>query len=465
MPFSQKGKIRSGYSVALVLLLLSYGLILYNTYQLNNQSRDISQSYSFINGLDAINRQVTEAEGSVRGYIISRVDTTLQLYRQAKAELPHAFRRVSRVIAKDEKHLAQLDTLQKLVYDRIQILDWAIEKFRAAGMQVTAEMTGRRLESNNKMDSIRLYVRKMSATAGLSMDERSTAFRSFFQQTRFITIISLLIATLAIVYSFYLYNKENNEKWHAYDKAIRYEAELKENIRKLESINAEIKELRSIEKFAATGRVARTIAHEVRNPLTNISLAAEQLHDKSLSEEESTVLLEMINRNAIRINLLVSDLLNATRFVQLNTHKTEVASLLDDTIALARDRMELHRVKLVKDYSNDPLTVSVDAEKVRIAILNIILNAIEAVEEGKGVITVRSRKEDGKCVVEISDNGRGMNEETMQSLFEPFFTSKPDGNGLGLTNSQNIILSHRGNILVTSEPGKGTTFKVVLDLA
>ena len=98
---------------------------------------------------------------------------------------------------------------------------------------------------------------------------------------------------------------------------MAYSRELEERVNELKKVNTELEELRSIEKFAATGRIARTIAHEVRNPLTNISLAAEQLKETNKPDEETELLLDMIGRNVNRINQLVSDLLNATRFEQL----------------------------------------------------------------------------------------------------------------------------------------------------
>ena len=88
-------------------------------------------------------------------------------------------------------------------------------------------------------------------------------------------------------------------------------------------MDAEVRELKSMEKFTATGRVARTIAHEVRNPLTNISLAAEQLQDMAIQNNESSMLLDMISRNGIRINQLISDLLTATKAIELNIQKSK----------------------------------------------------------------------------------------------------------------------------------------------
>ena len=228
----------------------------------------------------------------------------------------------------------------------------------------------------------------------------------------------------------------------------------------------ELKELKDMEKFTSTGRIARTIAHEVRNPLTNILLATEQLREMENKNDESPVLLELINRNAARINQLVSDLLNATRFTHLDFSKADVSQLMEETLEMAKDRIELNQVTVEKSYlTGETCELSVDKEKIKVALLNIIVNAIEAMEKGKGLLQLKTRKQDNKCIIEIRDNGKGMDEEVKQKLFEPYFTSKLKGNGLGLTNTQNIILNHNGKISVFSKPGEGTLFLIALDLS
>jgi signal transduction histidine kinase len=109
--------------------------------------------------------------------------------------------------------------------------------------------------------------------------------------------------------------------------------------------------------------------------------------------------------------------------------------------------------------------VAVDEEKIRIAFLNIIINAIEAMETGKGILRLITSSQENKCLVEIFDNGRGMDNDTLQKMFEPYFSNKSNGGGLGLTNTQNIILSHKGKINVQSTLGKGSHFAIILDIA
>ena len=223
--------------------------------------------------------------------------------------------------------------------------------------------------------------------------------------------------------------------------------------------------MKSIEKFAASGRIARTIAHEVRNPLTNISLASEQLKEAGIQNEETDILLGMIGRSVTRINQLVSDLLNSTRIEQLEFAPVNINQLLNEALELAQDRIELNHIKVEKYYAKDLCDIHVDKEKMKLAFLNIIVNAIEAMKKDKGVLEIKTFKQEGKCIIEFNDNGFGMDEETIQKLFEPYFTGKAKGTGLGLTHTQNIILNHRGSINVRSKKDHGSTFIVTLNLA
>ena len=221
--------------------------------------------------------------------------------------------------------------------------------------------------------------------------------------------------------------------------------------------------MRSLEKFDATGRIARTIAHEIRNPLTNINLATDQLSTEMTPDENNSFLFEMINRNSNRINQLISDLLNSTKFSELNYEKVSINVLLEETLQLAQDRILLNNVKLVKNYCDDICDITCDKEKIKIAFLNIVINAIEAMEgKAEAVFTVETIKLDKKCVVIMKDTGHGIHEQYLQQVFEPYFTKKPKGNGLGLTNTQNIILNHKGTISVKSQIKEGTSFTVAL---
>jgi signal transduction histidine kinase len=226
------------------------------------------------------------------------------------------------------------------------------------------------------------------------------------------------------------------------------------------------KSLRTAEKFAVTGRVAQVIAHEIRNPLTNVKLAVQQLEDETLDCPDSTKgLFLLIDRNCDRINQLITNLLDSTKFSELKYEDVSINQVLDEAIELARDRIELKKIKIERFYSDDICDVNVDREKIKIALLNIIINAIEAVKEDDGVINISTESKNDKCVVTISDNGPGMDDEQLNKIFEPFYSKKQKGTGLGLTTTQNIVLNHKASIKVESKLGKGTHFILTFEFS
>lgn len=215
------------------------------------------------------------------------------------------------------------------------------------------------------------------------------------------------------------------------------------------------------EKLAVTGRLARTLAHEVRNPLTNINLSVEQLEEEVKSEELATY-FEIIKRNSKRINELVTQLMENSRPTEIVVGKVSLHSMLNKTITLAHDRAALKNIKIESKFCPD-VEFEADEEKIIVALLNILINAIEAVEPETGVITISAACEEKKCIITIEDNGSGMTQEELSGIFEPYFTGKSNGMGLGLANTHRIISIHKGNIEVNSELNKGSRFQIILD--
>jgi PAS domain S-box-containing protein len=213
------------------------------------------------------------------------------------------------------------------------------------------------------------------------------------------------------------------------------------------------------EKLAATGRLVRTLAHEVRNPLNNINLSVEQLLQLD-NREEATLYLQIIQRNGNRIGDLITELLNSSRPSNIHLKPASLQPVMDKAISAAIDRMTLKRVDLQVKYLEKNAYTLLDEEKLHLAFLNIIINAVEAVQENSGVLKIAISSAADEYVVEIADNGCGISEENLQRLFEPYFTSKRNGMGLGLAATLNIIQSHNAHVDVKSEVGKGTTFTI-----
>jgi signal transduction histidine kinase len=211
-----------------------------------------------------------------------------------------------------------------------------------------------------------------------------------------------------------------------------------------------------------TGKIARSIAHEVRNPLTNLSLALEQLKDElEMDNEYVTMFTDIIGRNVDRIGQLITEMLNSSKPRELERRRQDFNDVVKATLQFISDRIKLKRMRLDVHYSTDDCSALIDKEQVKTALVNILVNAVEAMEEGKGMLTVKTGcTEDSRVYVEVADNGGGITEADRKRLFDPFFTGKSGGMGLGLTATQNIINGHKGSIEVDSLVGHGTTFRL-----
>ncbi len=218
----------------------------------------------------------------------------------------------------------------------------------------------------------------------------------------------------------------------------------------------------AMEKFAGIGKIARVIAHEVRNPLTNINLSVESLKGEA-DQSDRIDYISIIEKNSKRINNLITELLYTTKVNEINSIIIPINQLLDQTLELAIDRIQLKRIKLVKNYDPTNSLVSGDEQRLQIAFLNIIINAIEAMEGDNAVLKVETKNSKGICLITISDNGKGIKKEDMENIFEPFFSTKKSGTGLGLATTQNIILLHSGIINVANAIEGGTNFMITLN--
>ena len=225
------------------------------------------------------------------------------------------------------------------------------------------------------------------------------------------------------------------------------------NLKKAEKANLQV------EKLGATGRLVRTLAHEVRNPLNNINMSVEQLtHDPT--SEEAPLFLDIIQRNSKRIGDLITELLDTSRPSELVFERCTLQGIMDESIADALDRITLQRTNMQIRYCNDACYVMANRDKLKIAFLNIVINAIEAMPPGNGELDIDINTNGIMHTVIIKDNGCGIAEEHITRLFEPYFTSKRNGMGLGLAATLNILQSHKAHIDVTSALNQGTTFTI-----
>ena len=224
------------------------------------------------------------------------------------------------------------------------------------------------------------------------------------------------------------------------------------NIRK-----AELSNLQS-EKLAANERLVRMLAHEIRNPLNNILLTSEHLLMTTEKDDVEQNLLSILQRNGSRINHIITELLNLTKPPELIFDNYSLQEIVNESLAVARDRIELEKTVVEKKYPDAPLDIKADKPRLVIAITNILINALESMETGKGKLNITLADSPEHYSISITDNGVGISEEHISQLFDPFFTLKKNGTGLGLAVSYSIVQSHKGSILIDTTVGKGTSF-------
>lgn len=233
-------------------------------------------------------------------------------------------------------------------------------------------------------------------------------------------------------------------------------------------------------KLASIGQLAAGVAHEVNNPLAAISGEAQILLMEGARDEETRTALQAIVDLSKRIAGIIGGLLEFSRRRELKKETVNVNELLEKAVTLMTFQPAMKNIRAEKDYSKIPLFVLADANQLQAVFVNLMLNAIQAMENG-GILKIRTyigqmstygkRKTDvlkaGMDVVniEITDTGPGMSEEVMRRLFVPFFTTKDKGSGLGLAVSYGIIESHGGIIEAESDIGQGSTFRVRLPVA
>lgn len=460
---------RSGYGLAFLLVVISFVLIFISNKQLDENIRHLIDGNEVMTQLETVVSDLKDAETGFRGYIIIKDKTFLDPYYASEKNVNKTLGELRSMTIGNTSHKMEIqlkiDTLNTLIVQKLGIMKQGMRLFEDSGQVLTASLKSLAYKGKAKMDEIRALVGRMKNIERIHIAESNQSYISQKSTIKVINIVALAIATMIILYSIIIFNRENRMKRQAGQQAVFYQKELQEGAAELKIANTELMELKRNEKFLVTGRIARTIAHEVKNPLTNIHLASEQLKDMVQQDDESHLLFDMITRNANRINQLVSDLLNSTKSAEPKFDRVSINQLLDEALTMAKDRIELHNIKVEKKYTPDICDVSADKEQIKIAFLNLLVNAIEAMQPDEGILQLRTDNKNNKCVVTIADNGVGMADEDLSKLFEPFFTNKPKGTGLGLTHTQSIILNHKGSIQVTSEKGKGTKFEISLDFA
>lgn len=236
----------------------------------------------------------------------------------------------------------------------------------------------------------------------------------------------------------------------------------------LDTIECKQEQLVQSEKLAAIGKVTAGIAHEINNPLNNINLTAEVLLEDmdEMSHDEKQELIKDILVQVERARDIVHHLLSFSRKKTTNREKVDIAEILDTTLNFLKNELKISNTLVKNRAKKGTALVSGNRNQLQQVLVNIILNAVQAMgRDGRIEIDLGTDKRLNEAVLTIKDNGPGMPKEVLQHVLEPFYTTKKDGTGLGLSVSYGIIKDHNGDIKIETKKGMGTTVKIVLPLA
>ena len=219
------------------------------------------------------------------------------------------------------------------------------------------------------------------------------------------------------------------------------------------------------EKLASIGRMAATIAHEIRNPLTSVKLGLQKVAEEEGFAEAVKSQLGLSLEGIDQIERFIKELLNFTRVPELSLERWPIGQIIEESLKMVREVLDRRGIAVERACAADLPHVLVDADKLRQVFLNVLRNAYESLEAGGTIRIACQRVGEGKGAkvrVVIADDGPGIPDKVRPNIFEPFFTTKPSGFGLGLPNARKIVEQHGGTITVDRNEGPGCAFAIVI---
>ncbi len=216
------------------------------------------------------------------------------------------------------------------------------------------------------------------------------------------------------------------------------------------------------ERLATAAQLAASVAHEIKNPLTSLRLAAELLCALLSDQPEMAKRAEVILKEATRLENIVQNMLKRTRKLELKLEETDLNSLAQEVVESASYQIKARGQTVSLELAEEPVQAMADAEKIKQVVWNLLNNASDVTPKG-GVIKIRTEiLDEERVAVIVEDSGPGVPEDRLKELFKPFYTTKPDGTGLGLAISRQIVLLHRGELILENREEGGARAKVIL---
>lgn len=222
-------------------------------------------------------------------------------------------------------------------------------------------------------------------------------------------------------------------------------------------------EIRRTDRLRAVATLAAGMAHEIKNPLTSIKTFTEYLDVKFDDKDFRDKFKRIVGSEVDRINTIVGNLLDFAKPRPLSQRRVNVNKLLEETLALLSNDFIRRKIDVIRGYGPKATdTIKADPNRLKQAFLNLFLNAMDAMKTGGKLVVEMDKTKDGSLQITIEDTGKGISEETLSHIFDPFYSSKETGTGLGLSIVHGIIKEHGGQITCESETEKGTRFIITL---
>ncbi len=252
------------------------------------------------------------------------------------------------------------------------------------------------------------------------------------------------------------------------DRDRRRREELHRTAEELRRVYRELQDsfeqIKRADRLSAIGQLAAGLAHEIRNPLASIEGAVDILERNRGTPERRAEFLSIIKKETRRLNRLLSALLDFARPRPPRVRPVHAGELFDQVLALVAHTGEREGIRFRVEAAAGLPPVEADPEQLQQVVINLVLNSIQAMPEG-GTITLGAAVDGDRFLIRVTDEGRGIPESELDKIFDPFYTTKPNGTGLGLAVVHQIVEQHGGTIRAARNPGRGMTFTILLPLA
>jgi signal transduction histidine kinase len=427
-----------GFALTLALLVVSAGLSYRNTRQLVEADEKMDHTHRVISLLEAVLSTLKDAETGQRGFIITQEDPYLQPYQEAVARVHEEITGLRELLSDNPRQQQRLALLEQKVSTKLDELDQTITALKGTRDFKAAQEEVRTGKGKQQMDAVRQVVADMQQVERDLLQQRAETSGRNYRTAVLSNLLTSALAVALVSYVFYLIRGYIVLQQRAAQRA---------------------------EHLAVLGQLLAGVAHEIRNPLAGIRSTVqlwERLPDTARSPDSIHAVIQGVDR----LNEIVSRLL---LFARMGDHEerepVSVNLVLTETLNLLEAQAASQFITIERDLDISLPSVFGSASALRQVLLNLATNALQAMPQG-GRLHCRTRADPLKRTVEIriADTGPGIPPEVRKHLFEPFFTTRPDGTGLGLALCREFVLQHGGRLELEAG-GPGAVFRVALPAA